>query len=209
MLMRGEYKKLEASTSVKLFEKCEEEIHTMPGKNVFYYVEPNGNVIKPSSDLYNYPELFAKEYCLGKDYDYICNVKNGIKKFEEFRKKYILYNIPSSPNDIDEFMSGKLNEEEKKLLVRYLYAWLNREINVGEGDKYGTFLISVLGYDKINVRNKTIVTASENSLFKYQYFSKNGWTIINAKPIDLDEIDKAYCYKKSRCARKLNKNIKE
>lgn len=145
----------------------------------YLYIKPNGEIVKSPYDHYVWPECFCAIYC------------NGLKK------------------DSKKIERSKLNKKEKELLKEYLNAFNNKELIVAYDSLYETFLISVLSYDKISIRHKTIVTACENLLVKYQDFLKNDWAVIEAKPIDLDEIDKAYCYKKSRCARKLNKNIKE
>lgn len=74
------------------------------------FITPNDEII-----LVNHHEIYANEYCYGKDYDFLRKIKynKSCYNFEDFKKDY---NFTGSREDIDVFASSKLTKEQLILL---------------------------------------------------------------------------------------------
>lgn len=129
----------------------------------YLYIKPNGEIVESSYDHYIWPECFCAIYC------------NGL----EFSNKH-------------DREHSKLSEKESELLKQYVEAFNNMEINVKYDVLYETFMINVLGYDKINPFYKTIRTTSNEPEQKYNEYLVNGWKIESAPSIVKDENNHFY-----------------
>ena len=133
----------------------------------YLYIKPNGEIVKSLYDDNVSPECFCAIYCNGE-----LSKKTGHEH-------------------------SKLSEKEIKVLKQYVEAFNNNEINNKEIKvKYDvlceTFMINVLGYDKINPFYKTIRTTSNEPEQKYNEYIVNGWKIESVPSIVKDENNHFY-----------------
>lgn len=140
----------------------------------------NGGFINLNSEivLVNHHEIYAREYCYGKDYDFLKQIKYGrsLYSFEDFQKEY---NFNGSKEDIDVFASSNLTKEQLVLLKK----WLQEHERVTR-NLLSDFLVYVVGFDKIEtIRRKAITTTTQQPYTKFYNYYLMDWYIDWYKPL--------------------------
>lgn len=136
------------------------------------FISPNGEII-----LVNHHEIYANEYCYGKDYDFLRQIKynRSCYDFEDFKKDY---NFTGSREDIDVFASSKLTKEQLILLKK----WLEKRERLTKGI-LSDFMTYVLKFDKIETVKRTAITTTSDEPYTrfYNYYLMD-WKIDSYRP---------------------------
>lgn len=136
------------------------------------FVNTNGEII-----LVSHHEVFAREFCFGKDYEFLKSLKSGRScySFEDYKRDY---NFNGSREEIDIFSSSKLTKEQLIILKK----WLQKN------ERFATSVLSdfmtyVIKYDKIEtIRRKSITTTSNQPYTRFYNYYLMDWNIDCLKP---------------------------
>lgn len=139
------------------------------------WISPSGNIIK----TYNTHEGFAKNYCLGNNYEYLCKIKYKLSE-NKFNRWRLQSNFFGNREDINEFMGSRLTIEELELLKKWI-----KEFQYC-GHVYSDFLLSYLQFSKAQIiTEKTITTTESSPYIKFWNYYLMNW--------DIDQIPRI-CY---------------
>ena len=136
------------------------------------FVNTSGEIITVS-----HHEVFAREYCYGKDYDFLKQLKNGRANysFEDYQKNY---NFTGTIEDIDVFSSSKLTKEELILFKKWLKENERRARSI-----LSDFMTYVLRFDKVEtIRRKAITTTSDEPYTRFYNYYLMDWYIDCYRP---------------------------
>ena len=146
-------------------------------------VNGNGTFIKPDGSIVKFNtihELFAREYCLGYDYDLIIDVINEKMSFDDYKS---LFNYHRSFDDLNPFINTSLADDEFKLFLKWYNLYLNDRDTV-----CSDFLVQVLGWDKVEtIQSKAIYTSNFKKNIRFFNYILMNWTIVTIPRLIYDE----------------------
>ena len=166
---------IENFQQIKLIGSKIPYISTLTNSILNRFIKPNNGVAKGTKEELAWSEGFCKVYCLG----------NGL------------------PENYVRRQDSKLSIEEKTLFNDYYKAYSDGNLKVKSESIYETFMINVLGYDKINPVNKVVTTILSDPEQKYKSFIENGWEIEIVPSIVRDEDGHFYWNKENSKKRSL------
>ena len=140
------------------------------------FIKPDGSIIK----INTIHELFAREYCLGYDYDLIIDVINGKMSFDDYNS---LFNYNGSFDDLNPFINTSLTDNELALFLKWYNLYLNDRDYI-----CSDFLVQVLNWDKVEtIQSKAIYTSNIKKNIRFYNYILMNWTIVTIPKLIYDE----------------------
>ena len=150
-----------------------------------------GAFIKPDGEMiytYGLHESFSRKYCNGDLYDslYRCIYPDSflsqydntsLSEFFEYLKVY--YNYKGTIEEMDEYSSSKLTQEQLKLYKLWLdkYEFSRRNL-------LSDFMVYLLSFDKVEtVMRETITTTNPNPHIRFFNYYLMDWDIFEQPPM--------------------------
>lgn len=142
-------------------------------------------------------ERFARNYCNGVSYKLLSEVRNGTGEsyyashFDEFKERY---SFEGSREDIDVYSTSMLTKSELALYK----LWLETH-DASRNNLYTDFMISILGFDKIQVllQESITTTCTDPHVRFYNYYLMD-WQVNELSPMaynpetnEFDYVDRA------------------
>ena len=151
-------------------------------KNGGAFINPNGKILF----TYGNHEKFAQDFCRGKQYRLLSEVKSGDMRsyysthFDEFQEEF---GFSGEREDIDEYQSSKLTMEQLKL-----YKFWLEHYEMDRKDLHSDFMVHLLGYDKaVDLRRRIITTTDSHPHVKYFNYYLMGWDVEELSPMYYDK----------------------
>ncbi len=154
----------------------EEKLYSKEGA----FINPNGEIIF----TYGQHEGFASEFCNGKDYQFLSEVKYGwsyySSHFEEFKEAY---NFDGEKEDIDVYKSTMLTKEQLELYKLWLESYEFSRRNL-----LSDFMVYLLGFDKVEtVMRRAITTTTPQPHIRFYNYYLMDWYIDHQTPMKFNK----------------------
>ncbi len=137
----------------------------------------NGAIISVDGDIHyiqNSHEIYAKNYCNGKDYNKLRYIKNCSSDllFDEFQDSYSFH---GERKDINEWSGSQLTSKQLELYKK----WLKKYSRYYKDSSSLDFMILFLEFDKVESMKKHMITTSSKipHIRFYNYYLMD-WEIV-------------------------------
>ena len=140
------------------------------------FITPGGEMIF----TYGEHENFARDYCNGKEYDYLSRIKYGDSYDPDAFEYYkIKYNYQGKQEDIDNYSSTKLNKEQLKLYKLWI-----EDNEFSRRYDLSDFLVLLLSFDKVEtIMRRCITTINDEPHVRFFNYYLMGWRIDRRNPM--------------------------
>lgn len=166
------------------------------------FIHPDGNILPI---IYGCHEQFARNYCLGRNYDYLYRLKHDESAWETYVE---CYNLKKTRDDINIFEGSELTKDKIELYKLWKESclkkdWIPREM-------YSDFFTQILGFDKVEtIRRYTITTSSKNPHIRLYNYYLMDWHIDGISRLKYDYNKNDFVLDKSYIPSKEDKEAEE
>lgn len=142
------------------------------------FIKPDGEIIY----TYGLHETFSSKYCNGQLYDFLnrCIYDKDDKMITEwFEYLKVHHNFKGTKEQIDEYSSSELTQEQLKLYKLWLdkYEFSRRNL-------LSDFMVYLLSFDKVEtVMRETITTTNPNPHIRFFNYYLMDWDIFEQPPM--------------------------